>query len=160
MINYILKDKRKQYILPIFCIICIIFNPSFTYASDSSKIDINNNIDITNNEEEPKPYTIYITELLVGITTKYNDVTGDISLATADTVIRSVLKIQLQRKDSSGYTTLASWNDTTTEPTHSNLFSYIPSTHGGTYRFKVEVTIYDSSGNVEYIVEYSPSIVY
>lgn len=160
MINYILKYKRKQYIFPIFCIICIIFNPSFTYASDSSKININNNIDVINSEEEPKPYTVYLTEIMIGNSTKYNKLIGDLTLAIAHTVTRTSINVELQKKTSTGYTTIVNWNDTTTEFTYSKVFSYVPSTYGHTYRFKVEITLYDSSGNIEYDVEYSPTIIY
>lgn len=159
MINYILKHKIKQYILPILFILCILYSPSFAHASDSGSLDINNQITSINNIEEPKPYTVYIMELRVAATSEYNDATCDITLITVNTVNSCNLKIQLQRKNSSGYTTIATWNETTTKPNYSKCLSYVPSTHG-TYRFRVEVTTYDSSGNTEYTVADSFDIVY
>lgn len=159
MINYILKHKIKQYIFPILFIICILCTPSSVYASDSSSPDINNQVTSTNNIEEPNPYTIYISKFIVDATSQYNDATCTIFLLVADTVTNYDLKIQLQQKTSSGYTTIATWNETTTKPTYVKRFSYVPSTHG-TYRFRVSVTTYDSSGNTEYTVADSFDIVY
>lgn len=159
MINYILKHKIKQYIFPILFIICILYSPSFAHASDSSSPDINNQVTFINSIEEPKPYTVYIMELRVAATSEYNDATCTISLTPVVTVTNCDLKIQLQQKTSSGYTTIATWNETTSKPTYVKRFSYVPSTHG-TYRFRVSVTTYDSSGNTEYTVADSFDIVY
>lgn len=159
MINYILKHKIKQYIFPILFIICILCTPSFVYASDSSSLNINNHVTSINNIEESNPYTIYIARLKVSATSEYNDATCTISLTPVVTVTSCDLKIQLQQKTSSGYTTIATWNETTTKPTYVKSFSYVPSTHG-TYRFRVSVTTYDSSGNTEYTVADSFDIVY
>lgn len=159
MIRYIKTSKTKYFILSFIIFSCGLFNLEYTYASSITNFY---NMDISSSTahlDEPKPYAIYIARFKVGATSYFNDATCNISLSTYPSVTSVDLHIELQQKTSSGYSTIKTWEETSTTTSYTTEISYTPRVHG-TYRFSVLATAYDSSGNTEYVRLNSNEIVY
>lgn len=148
----------KKGILVFMCGSSLILHPTYISAAN---LQNNNTLEVEGEllQEDPSLFSVYAITYLCALTKIENKLSIDILFEGTSSVIKADFVIELQKKGSNGYTTVATWNKQAMVNFLKTVIEYTPSSKG-TYRYIVTSTIKDSYGNKEISTEQSNIVEY